>query len=318
MKTKSKNCPGKSHREGISLIELYDMFPDEPTAEKWFEDWKWGGEVVCPHCGSHNIKARKSRKPQPYWCRDCRKTFSVRVGTQMENSRIPLRKWAIGIYLYSTSLNGVSSMKLHRDLKITQKSAWFMLHRLREASGDIEVEPFSGPVEVDETYMGGKRKNMSNSKRKNLTGRGPVGKTAVVGMKDREANEVRAKVVDKTDAETLHPFIVKNVESDAMVYTDDAKAYDSLDFPHESVKHSVKEYVRDQAHTNGIESFWAMLKRGYHGTYHHMSKKHLNRYIKEFANRHNVRDLNTLDQMVKIATNVTNSRLKFADLIAKN
>ena len=130
------NCPGKSYRDGISLMQLFDMFPNEATAEKWFEGWRWGENVECPHCGSANVKERKSRKPQPYWCRDCRKTFSVRIGTHMENSRIPLRKWAIAIYLYSTSLKGVSSMKLHRDLEITQKSAWYLLRRLREASGD--------------------------------------------------------------------------------------------------------------------------------------------------------------------------------------
>ena len=309
MNASESNCLGKSHREGISLMELFEMFPDEETAEQWFEDCRWGSEVECPHCNSINVKERKSRKPQPYWCRDCRKTFSVRVGTHMENSRIPFRKWTIGIYLYSTSFKGVSSMKLHRDLKITQKSAWFMLHRLREAANEGNDTKFTGPVEVDETFMGGKRRNMSDKKRNELkdAGRGAVGKSVVGGMKDRETNEVRAEVVNSTDAKSLHPFADRNAEDGAMVYTDDASVYDSLPFPHESVKHSVSEYVSGMAHTNGIESFWAILKRGYHGTYHQMSRKHLHRYITEFASRHNVRELYAIQQMVKIATTVTNS-----------
>jgi len=254
----------------------------------------------------------------PYRCREktCARKFSVKTGTVMQGSNLDYQTWAIAMYLMTTGIKGVSSMKLHRDLEITQKSAWHLAHRLREGlvSGD---NPFTGPVEIDETFIGGKRRNMSNSKRKVLkdTGRGPVGKVAVVGIKDRKTNQVTAKTVENTDSKTLHPFIHDNVDNGAMVYTDDASAYDSLEFPHESVKHSISEYVRDQAHTNGIESFWAMLKRGYHGTYHKMSRKHLHRYIREFAGRHNVRDLDTIEQMIRIATHVTDSRLKYADLI---
>ncbi len=158
---------------------------------------------------------------------------------------------------------------------------------------------------------------MSNSRRKALkdAGRGAAGKTAVAGIKDHETNEVRTKVVDKTDAATLQPFIRGNVGNGAMVYTDDASTYDSLDFPYESVKHSISEYVNGMAYTNGIESFWAMLKRGYHGTYRKMSRKHLHRYIKEFSGRHNVRDPDTIEQMIRIATHVTDSRLKYCDLM---
>ena len=152
-KERIHNAPGKSHRKGISLHELFKMFPNEEVAGRWFEEWRWGNELTCPRCGSKEVTERKSRKPMPFWCKPCRKYFSVRIGTQMECSRIPLQKWAIGIYLYSTSLKGVSSMKLHRDLDITQKSAWYMLHRLREASGDHRTDRFSGTVEVDGTYV---------------------------------------------------------------------------------------------------------------------------------------------------------------------
>ena len=157
-------APGKSYRKGISLIELFEMFPDDATAERWFEEWRWGDKVECPRCGSDKIVHRQNRKPQPFWCKPCRKYFSVRTGTQIENSRIPLRKWAIAIYLYSTSLKRVSSMKLHRDLKITQTSAWHMLRRLREAAGD-NADQFNGTVEVDETDAGVLEKNKHAGKK---------------------------------------------------------------------------------------------------------------------------------------------------------
>ena len=314
-----QKAPGKSHREGISLIELFEMFPDEATAAKWFEDVRWPneGERTCPHCGSFNTMRKENRKPMPFRCRDCRQFFSVRQGSVMERSHIPLRKWAIAIYLNATSLKGVSSMKLHRDLKITQKSAWFMAHRLREAFGS-EEGLFVGPVEVDETYIGGKRKNMSKAKRKEFadTGRGAVGKTAVVGAKDRATNKVIAGPVQTTDKATLQGFVENVTDEDAKVYTDEAGAYKGMDRDHESVNHSVGEYVREMAHTNGIESFWAVLKRGYQGTFHHMSPQHLHRYVNEFAGRHNIRDCDTISQMRDIVAGMIGKRLIYSDLVA--
>ncbi len=234
----------------------------------------------------------------------------------LECSRLPLRMWAIAIYLFVTSLKGVSSMKLHRDLEITQKSAWFMLHRIRKAFEMMDsLPPLSGPVEVDETYIGGKRKNMSLSKRRKLKGRGSVGKAAVVGILDRSTNQVRVQPVENTDKETLQGIIVENVEPGATVYTDDARAYCGLPFPHESVKHSAGEYVREMAHTNGIESFWAVLKRAHMGTYHQFSFKHLLRYANEFAGRHNVRNADTLDQMHDVVAGLVGKRLMYRDLI---
>ena len=188
-------------------MELFDMFPDEMTAEQWFEDWRWDGEVDCPRCGSTEITKRESRKPQPYWCKPCRRTFGVRIGTQMESSRIPLRKWAIAIYLFTTSLKGVSSMKLHRDLRITQKSAWYMLRRLRAAAKQSGgSDKFSGTVEVDETYVDDLEKNEHADKRLNAR-RGGTGKSTVIGMKERETKQVSAKVIENTRRHVLHGFI---------------------------------------------------------------------------------------------------------------
>ena len=210
-------------------------------------------------------------------------------------------------------------MKLHRELGVTQKTAWFMSHRLREMF-DCNPELLSGPVEVDETYIGGKRKNMSNAKRRELAkaGRGAVGKTAVVGIKDRKTKHVKAQVTKSTNKKTLQKFVTDNVSSGAIVYTDEAAAYKGIPFRHETVNHGVSEYVNGMAHTNGIESFWAMLKRGYQGTYHKMSPKHLQRYVTEFAGRHNIRDEDTIDQMMIAVQGMERKRLRYQDLIADN
>ena len=203
-------------------------------------------------------------------------------------------------------------MRLHRELGITQKSAWFMAHRLREALKE-EDALFSGPVEVDESFLGGKEKN-KHANKKLHAGRGGVGKAIVVGAKDRETNRVSATVVKNTDAKTLQGFVGDHAVKGATVYTDDHGGYQGMPFKHETVKHSVSEYVNGMAHTNGIESFWAVLKRGYHGTYHHMSEKHLNRYVGEFSGRHNDREHDTIDQMIRIAQGMVGKRLRYTDL----
>ncbi len=238
----------------------------------------------------------------------------------MESSKIGYQDWLIAMFIVTTSLKSVSSMKLHRDLGITQKSAWFLAHRLRDALVQGVTAAFSGPVEVDETYMGGKRKNMSNARRKELadTGRGTAGKTAVVGAKDRDTNQVAAQVVNSTDKETLQGFVQDHTAPGATVYSDEAAVYESLTYAHASVKHSRSEYVKGDVHTNGIESLWSMLKRAHKGTFHKLSPKHLDRYVQEFAGRHNMRELDTATQISRLRHGMEKKRLRYPTLIADN
>ncbi len=307
-------APGKHYRKGLSLVDAVARFSQEEEAERMFVEARWPDGIACPQCASLNVKTRPTRKPAPFRCYDCRFDFSVKTRTVMEGSNLSLSKWALAIFLLTTNLKGVSSMKLHRDLGVTQKTAWHLAHRIRQAwqTGD---GLFSGPVEADETFVGGLEKNKHASK-KQRAGRGPVGKAIVAGVRDRNTGQVSATVVSSTDRPTLQGFVGAHTADGAMVYTDEHAGYQGLPFPHETVGHRVSEYVRDQAHTNGMESFWATLKRGYMGTYHQMSAKHLDRYVDEFAGRHNDRPSDTVDQVSHIAQGMVGKRLRYQDLIA--
>ncbi len=300
--------------ETISLYQFFQRFPNEEAAREYFEVNRWGNEKSCPHCGSLSVVPVKDMKPMPYRCRDCRQHFSVRTGTVLAESRLPLQKWLLAIYMMTTARKGIPSTQMARELGVTQKSAWFLAQRIRETWLGTEGISDMGPeVEVDETYIGGKNKNRHADKK--VKGSGSYGKAAVLGIRDR-CGEVRAAHVPNVQRETLHGFIAQNVRPGSAVFTDSLPTYSGLQgYSHMIVDHSVGQYVRDMASTNGIESFWALLKRGYYGIYHYMSAKHLHRYVNEFSFRHNTAKGGTMHFIELTAGQMIGKRLTYKGLI---
>ena len=259
----------------------------------------------------------------PYGCTDCRSCFRIKTGTLLAYTQLPLRKWVYAIHLHVPHLKGISSLKLHRAIGVSQPAAWYMLQCIRQAFDDSDDDhgPFNGPVEVAASYFGGKRAHMSNARRKAQTGRGTAGKTAVAGMQDRGPHPVRAQVVAATDKPTLPGFVASHVRTGATVYTDEAAAYQGLPAlccRHACVQHSAGEYVRAGAHTNGMESFRSLLTRGCIGVYHKMSPKHLDRQVAAFRGRHNIRRSDTRHPMARVGEGMVGKRLRYHILTADN
>lgn len=300
-----------------SLYEMLEAFPDEESCVRHLEKLRWPDGIICPLCHSDRKFFRMKRR-HVYKCADCRKEFSIRKGTVFEESRLPLRKWFVAAWLMAAHRKGIPSTQLAREIGVTQKTAWFMLSRLREVMGHMEQYsgPMSGEVEIDETYIGGREKNKHASKKLNL-GRGPVGKKPVAGVRSR-SGQVKAKVIESANQAELQRFVQENVVPGSSIYTDEARVYLGISkygYHHESIRHGVGEYVRQQVHTNGIESFWSLLKRGHMGVFHQFSWKHLHRYLYEFSARWNLNEMDESERMDAVLGYTPDVRLTYKDLI---
>lgn len=299
-----------------NLKELMTYFSDEGVCRAYMEKMRWEGNPVCPHCGAEKPYKLKDGKTWRCSSRTCRKDFSVLVGTIFENSKVKLSTWLAALYLLTGHKKGISSLQLGRDLGVTQKTAWFILHRIRLIMGDSEQEKLDNIVEVDETYVGGKWDNMHSKKRKKLRDNDADNKVPVMGLVERNGRAKLTLIGEKS----FKDVVLENVNKESVVITDSHLSYQGLNeeyAAHGYVNHSQGEYVRDVFHINSIESIFSMLKRSIFGIYHQVSPKHLHRYCAETAYRYNTRKMKD-DERLRFTLSNTRGRLKYKDLIQKN
>jgi transposase-like protein len=305
-----------------SLLQVLDFFQEETTCIRYLANSRWGNEPSCPHCG--NVGAYTTNRGYKCKAKECHKKFTVTTGTIFENTKISLRTWFAAMYLCTAHKKGISSLQLSRDLNITQKTAWFLLHRIREMLRDNDTTKLEGVVEIDETYVGGSLKNKSNKTRKAIRHAneqwGGI-KTAVFALVERDG-KVRTVMLPNPKAKyaDVLPIIQANVDSKALIVTDSSTMYGGLKntYQHETVNHVQHEYARGDIHTNTIEGFFSLLKRGVIGIYHYVSPKHLHRYCNEFEYRYNSRKIVDTARFEKAFETANNRRLTYAALISKN
>jgi transposase-like protein len=303
-----------------TLLEAIRYFSDPDVCLDFMVQLRWPDGVTCPTCGSDEVRFIPTRRIWECKHKHPRKQFSAKVGTIFEDSPIGLDKWLAAIWMIANDKNGVSSYEVHRAIGVTQKTAWFMLHRIRRAMQDESLEMIDGETEVDETYIGGKARFMHQAeKERKITGTGGAGKVAVMGLLSRHGPDghstVRTKVVPNTRRKTLAPEVRKNVKAGSAVYTDALKSYNDLktDYVHGVIDHAEK-YVDGIVHTNGIENFWSLLKRALHGTYVSVEPFHLFRYLDEEAFRYNNRGTNDSNRFLRVVDGIIGKHLTYAEL----
>jgi transposase-like protein len=308
----------KTETQFTNLYDLQRYFTNETICREYLERFRWNGNPVCPFCNSDRPYKLKDNKTYKCSNKECKHKFTATVGTIFENTKIPLSKWFVAMYLITSHKKGISSLQLHRDLGVTQKTAWFINHRIREMLKDNAPELLSNVVEIDETYVGGKDRFKHNSKKTGSTqGRSTKNKTVMFGLLERKGKVVAYKIPN-TQRATLIPLINQGVAKGSTVITDEYFAYRGIssDYTHLSIQHNQDIYVNGIAHTNSIEGFWSLFKRGIIGIYHNVSEKHINRYLVEFSQRYNTRTTTESDRFNYFLSNCE-GRIKYQDLIKR-